>query len=282
MDGITSGHGAGRHPVTEAERFAAPDSAGVRGTHRARGVARLPGQPVRAAYPLDGRHDDRNTVAFAPVAARRSRHRSRRPGIGPGPARRILDIVLAIVGLLVAGAPLLLLMVAVRLESRGPALFRQVRLGQGGEPFVLYKLRSMRAGAVGSDLAAIDDPRVTRLGAFLRATSIDELPQLWHVLCGQMTLVGPRPETPGLAAGYPSECRWIFNHRPGLTGPAQVRMRDAQVLAPGGVVDTPTYLTRIVPARTALEAEFYGWPTLRATLGVLVDTVRHVTGRAVR
>jgi len=203
------------------------------------------------------------------------------PGVGPGPTRRALDIVAGLFGLAVVGLPLLVLMAAVRLTSPGPALFRQIRLGQGGRPFALAKLRSMRTGTSGPDITAAGDARVTRLGQFLRSTSLDELPQLWHVVRGTMTLVGPRPETPGLAAGYPPECQWIFRYRPGLTGPAQVRLRDRDVLPPGALVDTTTYLTRLVPARVALDAQFLAQPTLRNAAGVIADTVRHIIGRPV-
>jgi lipopolysaccharide/colanic/teichoic acid biosynthesis glycosyltransferase len=201
-------------------------------------------------------------------------------GIAPSPARRALDAVLALAGLAIAGLPLLVLMLAVRLESPGPALFRQVRLGQGGRPFTLYKLRSMRVDSTGPDFTATGDPRVTRLGRFLRRTSLDELPQLWHVLRGDMTLVGPRPETPALAAGYPAASRWVFAHRPGLTGPAQIRLRDADVLGPVQQATLDAYLNLIVPARTRIEETFLARPTLWATLRVLVDTARHLSGRS--
>jgi lipopolysaccharide/colanic/teichoic acid biosynthesis glycosyltransferase len=203
------------------------------------------------------------------------------PGIGPSPARRMLDVAVACLGLVVVGLPVLALMLAVRLTSPGPALFRQVRLGQGGRPFVLVKLRSMRMNADGPHITPVGDPRVTRLGQVLRTTSLDELPQLWHVLRGQMTLVGPRPETPALANAYPMECRWIFSFRPGLTGPAQVRLRDADVLPPGVPPDTESYLTRLVPARTAVEARFLARPTVGATLAVLAETARYLLVRAV-
>src|SRR5581483_1296199 len=134
-------------------------------------------------------------------------------GVGPGLARRALDIVAGLAGLALVGLPLLALMLAVRLTSPGPALFRQIRLGQGGRPFALVKLRSMRVDARGPDITSADDPRITRLGRFLRASSLDELPQLWHVVRGTMTLVGPRPETPDLAARYPAGDQWIFRHR---------------------------------------------------------------------
>jgi lipopolysaccharide/colanic/teichoic acid biosynthesis glycosyltransferase len=201
------------------------------------------------------------------------------PGIAPSRARRALDALLALAGLAIAGLPLLILMLAVRLESPGPALFRQVRLGQGGRPFTIYKLRSMRVDSTGPDYTATGDPRVTRLGRFLRRTSLDELPQLWHVLCGDMTLVGPRPETPALAAGYPATSRWVFAHRPGLTGPAQIRLRDADVLGPAQQATLDTYLNLVVPARTRIEATFLSRPTLGATLRVLADTIRHLLGR---
>jgi lipopolysaccharide/colanic/teichoic acid biosynthesis glycosyltransferase len=203
------------------------------------------------------------------------------PGVGPGAARRALDIAVGLLGLTLAGLPLLAVLLAVRLTSPGPALFRQVRLGQGGRPFTLLKIRSMRTDHAGPEITVVGDSRVTRLGRFLRATSIDELPQLWHVLRGEMTLVGPRPETPTLAAGYPARCRWVFAYRPGLTGPAQVRLRDAEVLPPGMPVDVGAYLSRLVPARTAVEALFLSEPTLRATFQVLADTVRHLLGRPV-
>ncbi|GAA2593128.1 sugar transferase [Dactylosporangium fulvum] len=195
--------------------------------------------------------------------------------------RRLLDLLAGSVGLLVVCLPLLLLMLAVRLESRGPALFRQIRLGERGRPFILYKLRTMRTGSTGLEITTADDPRVTRLGRLLRRTSLDELPQLWHVVRGQMTLVGPRPETPALAEAYPPDCRWVLDHRPGLTGPAQVRLRDTDILGTADANTTAAYLSQIVPARTAIEAVYLRNPTLAATLGVLVDTVRHLLGRPV-
>jgi lipopolysaccharide/colanic/teichoic acid biosynthesis glycosyltransferase len=200
----------------------------------------------------------------------------------PSLGRRLLDVAVASMGLVVFGIPLLLLMIAVRLTSRGPALFAQVRLREGGAEFVMYKLRTMRVGAAGPDVTASQDDRVTRLGAVLRRSSVDELPQLWNVLRGDMTLVGPRPETPGLASRYPQDCSWIFRYRPGLTGPAQVRLRDSQVLGPGAVVDEESYLSELVPARTALDAVYLRQPSLPATFSVLADTVRHLLGRPAR
>jgi lipopolysaccharide/colanic/teichoic acid biosynthesis glycosyltransferase len=198
--------------------------------------------------------------------------------VGPGPARRSLDVLLAGGALLVLSPLLALLAAAVRLSSAGPAIFRQARVGQGGRTFTLYKFRTMRRGGGGPDLTVPGDARVTPVGRFLRATSLDELPQLLNVLRGDMTLVGPRPETPALAARYPEDCRPVFRYRPGLTGPAQIRHRDRRTLS-GELVDPEAYyLTRLVPARTSLDLEYLARPTLRRTLGWILATVAHLVG----
>jgi lipopolysaccharide/colanic/teichoic acid biosynthesis glycosyltransferase len=96
-----------------------------------------------------------------------------------------------------------------------------------------------------------------------------------------MTLVGPRPETPALASDYPRQCRWVFAYRPGLTGPAQVRLRDREVLRGDDATLVTSYLDVIVPARTRIEARYLIRPSLPATISVLVDTARHVLGLTV-
>lgn len=200
-------------------------------------------------------------------------------GIRPSRTRRILDVAVSLAALAIVGGPLLLLMAAIRCESRGAALFRQTRIGQGNRPFTLLKLRSMRANAPGGDLTATGDARITRLGRLIRVASIDELPQLLNILRGDMTLVGPRPETPALALEYPVDCRWVFAYRPGLTGPAQVRLRDREVLVGGsGAAVVASYLDVIVPARARIEARYLIRPSLPATVAVLLDTARHVLG----
>lgn len=203
-------------------------------------------------------------------------------GIPPGAARRTLDILGALAGLVLLFPLLLLVYVLVRLGSPGRGIFRQVRVGQGGRPFTMLKFRTMRVNATGSSLTAGRDPRLTRLGVLLRRTSVDELPQLWNVLCGHMTLIGPRPETPDLAARYPADCQWVFAHRPGLSGLAQLRLRDFDVLDPGEETDEQAYLDKVVPARLAIEARYLERPTLRATTRAIADTFLHIVGVALR
>lgn len=202
-------------------------------------------------------------------------------GLRPGKARRALDIVVSMSVLAVAGLPLIVLMLLVRLSSHGPALFRQQRVGQGERVFTLLKLRSMRVDHSGPDITGRRDPRVTRVGALLRKSSLDELPQMINVLRGDMTLVGPRPETPALAVGYPPACRWVFAYRPGLTGAAQVRLRDSDILGLSGE-SVEAYLRLVVPARSRVEARYLAKPSLPATFAVLFDTLRYVLGLEVR
>jgi lipopolysaccharide/colanic/teichoic acid biosynthesis glycosyltransferase len=199
-------------------------------------------------------------------------------GIAPPWTQRALDVAFSAV-LLVLALPLFLVVAAaVTLSGPGPLLYRQARVGQGGRPFTLLKFRSMRPGTAGPQVTASDDPRVTRVGAFLRRTSLDELPQLWHVLRGDMTLVGPRPDSVELAARYPEDCRWVLEHRPGLTGPAQLYLRDATAIE-AGVVDVESYyLTRLVPQRVALDATYLRRPSVGRALWFCLITLVDMLG----
>ena len=142
--------------------------------------------------------------------------------------RRLFDIVVSALGLLLAAPVLVLAALAVKLESRGPAIYRQRRAGRGAAPFDVLKLRTMVEGAehIGAGLA-IDagDSRVTRVGALLRRTSIDELPNLVNVLRGDMTVIGPRPTLPAQVEQYDERQRRRLAVKPGITGWAQVNGR---------------------------------------------------------
>jgi exopolysaccharide biosynthesis polyprenyl glycosylphosphotransferase len=154
-------------------------------------------------------------------------------------AKRAVDLIGAAVGLLIAAPVLLLAWIAIRLEDGGPLLYRQVRIGLNERPFVVYKLRTMKPGAdINVDLAMINertdgplfkaahDSRVTRVGAVLRALSVDELPQLFNVLTGTMSLVGPRPALPKEVAQFDSELLRRHCVKPGITGLWQLEARD--------------------------------------------------------
>jgi len=164
----------------------------------------------------------------------------------------------------------------VTMTSPGPVVFRQERVGQGGVPFTLLKFRTMRTGSRGPNVTTADDHRLTPFGRLLRLAGLDELPQLFNILKGEMTLVGPRPETPDLAMRYPSGCDAVFSYRPGLTGPAAVRLRDRDELRSPYQDLEEYYLRVVVPTKVAVDLEFLAAPTLPRTLGVIAETLLYI------
>ena len=142
--------------------------------------------------------------------------------------KRILDLLLAAVGAVLSAPAIAILAVAIRLESPGHPIYRQTRVGKDGEEFQIYKLRTMVAGAesIGAGLAIQEgDDRITRLGAFVRRYSLDELPNLYNVLRGEMSIVGPRPTVPVQVQQYSERQRGRLSVKPGITGWAQVNGR---------------------------------------------------------
>jgi lipopolysaccharide/colanic/teichoic acid biosynthesis glycosyltransferase len=196
-------------------------------------------------------------------------------GIPPSMARRSLDIAVALLVLGLSWPLLLTLVFAVRVSTGGSAIYRQRRVGQAGVPFTLYKFRTMRPGTSGPEVTAPGDRRVTRIGAVLRRSSIDELPQMVNVLLGHMTLVGARPESVALARRYPAEFSLVFRYRPGVTGPSQVLVRDEKVLRHVSDVED-YYLAELVPHRVATDLTFLEDATLASTLRWLAKTARYL------
>jgi lipopolysaccharide/colanic/teichoic acid biosynthesis glycosyltransferase len=211
------------------------------------------------------------------------RHRGEvRPSYGAvGPVRRALDIVVAAVMLVVLAPFIAVIAALILLTSGRPIFFTQSRVGEQGRRFVLYKLRTMRVVASGPEVTAQADARITPLGSFLRRTAIDELPQLWHVLRGQMTLVGPRPESDALARRYPPACESVLMARPGLTGPAQLCYRERSAVPPADWADVEAYYLQVlVPLRVAADREYLDRPTIGRTLRYLALTALFVIGAA--
>ncbi|MFF5493585.1 sugar transferase [Streptomyces aquilus] len=217
-----------------------------------------------------------------PAADREVRPAATHPPLLPAPAKpptaslRALDITVSLVLLLLLSPLLLLLGVLVRVVDGRPVLFRQPRVGEGAREFTLYKFRTMRHTIKGSALTVRHDPRVTRLGHRLREFHLDELPQLCNVLRGDMTLVGPRPEPLATAHAYPPEHRWIFCHRPGLTGPGQLRSRAEAALLDGQADPEEYYLTVLVPLRNRLNAELLAHRTPVVVLHYTFRTLWYV------
>ena len=190
-------------------------------------------------------------------------------------ARPILDRAVAFVALLLLSPLLLVIAMAVRLTSRGPAIFRQVRVGQHGRLFEIYKFRTMADGAdrAAANVSPKGDPRVTRVGSVLRASYLDELPQLFNVLKGDMALVGPRPETPEYVALYSSAERRVLTVRPGIAGPSTLGfMEEAAWLAD---VDDPAghYESVLLHERVRLDLGYLDERSLRYDIALLCRQV---------
>ena len=148
----------------------------------------------------------------------------------PAGLPRVIDIVVAGLGLVVLAPLVLVISVAVKLSSPGPVLFRQLRVGRGGQQFDLLKFRSMKAANGGPQITAAGDSRVTGVGRLLRRTKLDELPSLWNVVRGDMALVGPRPEVPRYVDLDEPGWRLVLSARPGLTDPVTLRLRNEEDL----------------------------------------------------
>jgi lipopolysaccharide/colanic/teichoic acid biosynthesis glycosyltransferase len=138
--------------------------------------------------------------------------------------------VLSALGITLCVPLLVLSSAAIALTSRGPVIFRQKRVGRNGQLFVLYKLRTMRIGQDGSQVTASGDKRVTPIGRILRRTKVDELPELWNVLKGDMSLVGPRPEVPRYVDLEDDRWKVVLKSRPGITDPVTLGLRDEEEL----------------------------------------------------
>ena len=190
-------------------------------------------------------------------------------------ARRAVDIVVSGIALAIAGPVIVLLAGLVRLTSRGPAFYRQVRTGRAVEQFTMLKLRSMVSGAdqAGPLVTSRSDSRVTKLGALLRAAKLDELPQLFNVLKGDMTLIGPRPEVPRFIPYYDDEELQILNVRPGLTGPGQIFYTEVQqATTPDSEDPEQHYATRELHPKLAIDLDYLRHRSFVHDLQIVVRT----------
>lgn len=143
----------------------------------------------------------------------------------------LFDRIMALIGLVVLSPVLFVVWILIRIKMPdGPAVFTQKRVGKGGRLFTMYKFRSMSAHHSGSTVSVAGESRITPLGAKLRRYKLDELPELWNVLIGDMSFVGPRPDVPGYADKLEGDDRRVLQLRPGITGPASLKYRDEEVL----------------------------------------------------
>ncbi len=174
--------------------------------------------------------------------------------------KRFSDIIFSIVLLIISTPIIIIVAIAIKLDSKGPVFFVQNRTGLNDKPFKMIKFRGMVNNAldIGPELTQRDDPRITRVGKILRRTSIDEIPQMFNVLKGDMSLVGPRPEITSITSKYSEEQKEVFKFKPGVTGYSQINGR--QLLSPD--------------KRVEMEVEYYSKANFRSDLLIAVSTLK--------
>ncbi len=194
--------------------------------------------------------------------------------------KRLFDLLAASAGLLMLAPLLLIIALWIKLDSPGPVLFRQKRVGQRGVIFDILKFRTMVDAAAPASLLTIgNDRRITRAGRFLRRHKLDELPQLINVICGAMSLVGPRPEVPRYVASYSPEVRaLVLSVKPGITDWASICYKDENAILARSANPEQAYLEAVMPAKLAFNLRYVRersfWTDLRIILSTLAALLR--------
>ena len=197
----------------------------------------------------------------------------RLPSSGRLCRKRLFDIVCAALGLLILSPVLLVCALLVGLTSPGGVLFRQERIGKDGVPFTIYKFRSMRKDNAGLKISTSRDTRITSVGRVLRKTKLDELPQLWNVLKGDMSFVGPRPEVREYTDLYTPEQRQVLMVRPGITGLASIRYRNENELLTASSDPNRTYIDEVMPAKLALDLKYIPCACVSYDIKLILETL---------
>lgn len=183
------------------------------------------------------------------------------------------DRFMALIGLLVLFLPLLIIGILIKIDSKGPMFFMQWRIGRGGKPFRICKFRTMKDQAEGDSITTADDPRVTRMGHWLRHSKVDCLTELVNVLFGQMSFVGPRPDVPGYADQLQGDNRRILQLRPGITGPASIKYRDEEELL-AQQADPKTYNDTVIwPDKVKINLDYLDHWTFLGDIQLIFKTV---------
>jgi lipopolysaccharide/colanic/teichoic acid biosynthesis glycosyltransferase len=187
--------------------------------------------------------------------------------------KRGFDIVVAGSALLLLSPLMLLLAIFVRLDSPGPAIFRQTRVGRRFREFRLLKFRSMINGNTGAQITCGQEARITRVGKIIRKLKLDELPQMWNVFSGDMSFVGPRPEVPTFVAQFRSDYEEILKVRPGITDPASIRYRsESEIL--GNKPDPIGYYTEVIlPDKIRISKEYVRSANIWKDISVIFQTI---------
>lgn len=189
--------------------------------------------------------------------------------------KRLFDFLASLFGIIIISPILIIVAIAIKVDSKGPVMFLQKRVGRYGNPFYIYKFRTMVTDAekLGTQITIGKDNRITKVGSFLRKYKIDELPQLFNVLKGDMSLVGPRPEVPRYVELYSEEERRVLEVRPGITDLASLRYKDENDIL--GKVENPEdyYINVIMKDKLKLNLEYIEKSNLIFDISLILKTI---------
>lgn len=194
--------------------------------------------------------------------------------------KRILDFILALIGLIILSPVFILVAILIKKEDKGSIFFRQIRVGQNGKLFKIYKFRTMveNAEKLGAQVTKGDDPRVTKIGKILRKYKIDELPQLINVLKGEMSIVGPRPEVPKYVEAYKEEYKEILKVKPGITDYAALEYIDEEKLLKDALDPEEIYLKKILPEKIKYYKKYIDdisfWTDIKLIIKTLIGIIK--------
>jgi len=193
--------------------------------------------------------------------------------------KRILDVISTLIALLLLAPILLLIAVLIKATSPGSALFRKARVGRKGKHFQLIKFRSMvqEAPQIGLPITAKGDPRITPVGRILRRTKLDELPELWNVLIGEMSLVGPRPEDPCYMSHHQSMWKQVLSVKPGITDLATLQFRDEESVLESAIDREGAYIDVILLIKLKLAIKYIKRKSFLLDLKILILTIWGIT-----
>jgi lipopolysaccharide/colanic/teichoic acid biosynthesis glycosyltransferase len=190
-------------------------------------------------------------------------------------SKRFIDITISLLALILLAPVFLILAVVIKLTSRGPVFYEGRRVGRGGEIFLMHKFRSMvvNADQMGTDLTPHGDPRVTRVGRFLRRTKVDEIPQIIDILRGKMSLVGPRPESPLYARYYDERQKHVLSVRPGMLGPAQIKYRHEELMLKDKEDPDAYYIRELMPRKLEIDLDYVENMNFLLDVGILFKSL---------
>ncbi|WP_297690233.1 sugar transferase [uncultured Anaerococcus sp.] len=192
--------------------------------------------------------------------------------------KRLFDILISLIVIILILIPIGIIAIAIKLDSKGPVFYKQERLGKDKKPFYIIKFRTMRVGADKNldNLTVKNDPRITRVGGFLRKWKIDELPQFFNVLLGHMSLVGPRPETPKMVGLYDNYYDVIFAVRPGITDYASIEFRNESEYYNSIEDSEKIYLEKILPIKIDLKLKYIENLSVKNDILILLNTAKTI------